>query len=57
METNNMTTTSSCLFFAKQITRSTQVLRRPHALRNINGRDVQRKIVVNNVDKLSLWAP
>ena len=24
---------------------------------NINGRDVQRKNVVNNVDKSSLWAP
>jgi len=24
---------------------------------NINGRDVQRKTVVNNVDKSSLWAP
>ena len=24
---------------------------------NINGRDVQRKKVVNNVDKSSLWAP
>jgi len=24
---------------------------------NINGGDVQRKIVVNNVDKSSLWAP
>ena len=24
---------------------------------NINGRDVQRKHVVNNVDKSSLWAP
>jgi len=23
----------------------------------INGRDVQRKNVVNNVDKSSLWAP
>jgi len=26
-------------------------------LHNINGRDVQRKNVVNNVDKSSLWAP
>jgi len=26
-------------------------------LKYINGRDVQRKNVVNNVDKLSLWAP
>jgi len=26
-------------------------------LSNINGRDVQRKNVVNNVDKSSLWAP
>jgi len=24
---------------------------------NINGRDVQRKNVVNNVDKSSVWAP
>ena len=24
---------------------------------NINGRDVQRKNVVNNVDKSNLWAP
>ena len=24
---------------------------------NINGRDVQRKNVVNNVDKSTLWAP
>ena len=24
---------------------------------NINGRDVQRKNVVNNVDKSGLWAP
>jgi len=24
---------------------------------NINGRDVQRKNVINNVDKSSLWAP
>ena len=24
---------------------------------NINGRDVQRKNVVNTVDKSSLWAP
>jgi len=24
---------------------------------NINGRDLQRKNVVNNVDKSSLWAP
>ena len=24
---------------------------------NIDGRDVQRKNVVNNVDKSSLWAP
>jgi len=24
---------------------------------NVNGRDVQRKNVVNNVDKSSLWAP
>jgi len=24
---------------------------------NINGRDVQRKNVVNNVEKSSLWAP
>ena len=24
---------------------------------NINGGDVQRKNVVNNVDKTSLWAP
>jgi len=24
---------------------------------NINGRDVQIKIVVNNVEKSSLWAP
>ena len=26
-------------------------------LNNINGGDVQRKNVVNNVDKSSLWAP
>jgi len=26
-------------------------------LTNINGRDVQRKNVVNNVDKSNLWAP
>ena len=26
-------------------------------INNINGRDVQRKNVVNNVDKSSLWAP
>jgi len=26
-------------------------------LYNINGGDVQRKNVVNNVDKSSLWAP
>ena len=26
-------------------------------LYNINGRDVQRKNVANNVDKSSLWAP
>jgi len=26
-------------------------------LNYINGRDVQRKNVVNNVDKSSLWAP
>jgi len=25
--------------------------------KNINGRDVQRKNVVNNEDKSSLWAP
>ena len=24
---------------------------------NINGRDVQRKTVVNNVDKSNLWVP
>jgi len=28
-----------------------------HVLININGGDVQRKNVVNNVDKSSLWAP
>jgi len=26
-------------------------------LRNMNGKDVQRKNVVNNVDRSSLWAP
>jgi len=29
----------------------------PKYAQNINGRDVQRKKVVNNVDKPSLWAP
>jgi len=28
-----------------------------HGIDNINGGDVQRKNVVNNVDKSSLWAP
>jgi len=28
-----------------------------NVLYNVNGRDVQRKIAVNNVDKSSLWAP
>jgi len=28
-----------------------------HEQYTINGRDVQRKNVVNNVDKSSLWAP
>jgi len=30
---------------------------RYHKAVNINGGDVQRKNVVNNVDKSSLWAP
>ena len=30
---------------------------RPVCNHNINGGDVQRKNVVNNVDKSSVWAP
>jgi len=37
--------------------RSTGTVDASAIVNNINGRDVQRKNVVNNVDKSSLWAP
>jgi len=42
------------LYFIRFFNLNTLVLPYYH---NINGRDVQRKNVVNNVDKSSLWAP
>jgi len=37
--------------------RTTEQFEQTMQYRNINGGDVQRKNVVNNVDKSSLWAP
>jgi len=43
------------LYYAEHTYKETTIARKKDI--NINGGDVQRKNVVNNVDKSSLWAP